>query len=112
MTQKQLAKKAGISRTFISNLANGQANPSLRIMEAIAMALDTDLVSLLALTDLDRGYLDELTGGSKLKNLPDGFEHVSAILNSYQAFLVKEWDEVARGIINEQEAQKRTKPVK
>lgn len=112
MTQKQLAEQSGISRSYISNLSKGQANPSLRSMEAIAKALDTNLSTLLELTDLDSLSLDELAGGSASRNLPEGFERVSAILTSYQAFLVKEWDEVARKRINEAEKQKQNKPFK
>lgn len=112
MTQKQLAEQSGISRSYISNLSKGQANPSLRSMEAIAKALDTNLSTLLELTDLDSLDLDELAGGSTPRNLPEDFERVSAVLTSYQAFLVKEWDEVARKRIKEAEAQKRNKPFK
>ncbi|MEO7560149.1 MAG: helix-turn-helix domain-containing protein [Nitrosospira sp.] len=112
MTQKQLAEQSGISRSYISNLSKGQANPSLRSMEAIAKALDTNLSTLLELTDLDSLDLDELAGGSTSRNLPEDFERVSAVLTSYQAFLVKEWDEVARKRIKEAEAQKRNKPFK
>ena len=112
MTQKDLAERSGISRSYISSLSKGRANPSLRSMEAIAKALDTHLSTLLELTDLDSLDFDELVGGSTPKNLPDDFERVSAILTSYQAFLVKEWDEVARKRINEVEAQKRNKPFK
>lgn len=96
MTQEELAERSGVSTSFISDLANGRANPSLRTMEAIALALETALPTLLEATDLDREALDELAGGKAPQSLPEGYERVSAILTGYQAFLVKEWDEVNR----------------
>ena len=36
MTKNELAEKADISNSFLSDLTNGNANPSLKIMEAIA----------------------------------------------------------------------------
>jgi len=77
-------------------------------MEAIALALDTPLPILLEFTDLDRAALDELAGGKAIKNLPKGYERVSAILTGYQAFIVKEWDEANRKKLREtMEAKKR-----
>jgi transcriptional regulator with XRE-family HTH domain len=96
MTQEELAERSGVSTSFISDLANGRANPSLRTMEAIALALETALPTLLESSDLDREALDELAGGKALQSLPPGYQRVSAILTDYQAFLVKEWDEVNR----------------
>jgi len=54
MTKNELAAKADISVSFLSDLTNGKANPSLKIMEAIAEALETPLPTLLESTDLDR----------------------------------------------------------
>ena len=51
MTKNELAQKSGISVSFLSDLTNGKANPSLKIMEAIAEALETPLPTLLELTD-------------------------------------------------------------
>ena len=47
MTKNELAAKADISISFLSDLTNGKANPSLKIMEAIAYALETPLPTLL-----------------------------------------------------------------
>lgn len=96
MTYDDLAERSGVSISFISDLARGKANPSLKTMEEIADALDTALPILLELTDLDRAALEELAGGKSIKSLPKGYERVSAILTAYQAFIVKEWDEVNR----------------
>jgi transcriptional regulator with XRE-family HTH domain len=108
MSQDELAERSGVSVSFISDLARGRANPSLKTMEAIAVALDTSLPMLLEFTDLDRAALDELAGGKATKSLPKGYERVSAILTGYQAFVVKEWDEANRRKLREaMEAKKR-----
>jgi transcriptional regulator with XRE-family HTH domain len=107
MTQEELAERSGVSTSFISDLANGRANPSLRTMEAIAVALETPLPTLLESTDLDREALDELAGGKATQSLPQGYQRTSAILTDYQAFLVEEWDEVNRKKLREQASPKK-----
>ena len=92
MTKSELADQAGISVSFLSDLTNGKANPSLKIMEAIADALHAALPALLEITDLDQETLDALAGGHARKSLPGGYVRVSAILTEYQAFAVKQWD--------------------
>jgi len=39
MTQEQLAKKVGISRTMITEIENGNANPSVKVAKKIAAVL-------------------------------------------------------------------------
>jgi transcriptional regulator with XRE-family HTH domain len=107
MTQEELAERSGVSTSFISDLANGRANPSLRTMEAIAVALETPLPTLLESTDLDREALDELAGGKAIQSLPQGYQRISAILTDYQAFLAEEWDEVNRKRLREQASPKK-----
>ena len=92
MTKSELADKAGISVSFLSDLTNGKANPSLKIMEAIAEALDTALPVLLEMTDLDRATLDVLAGGHALHSLPEGYVRLTAILTEFQGFTVRQWD--------------------
>lgn len=92
MTKNELADKAGISISFLSDLTTGKANPSLKIMEAIAEALETPLPTLLELTDLDQATLDTLAGGQASKSLPQGFVRASAILTEFQAYTVRQWD--------------------
>ena len=106
MTKLDLANKAGISVSFLSDLTNGKANPSLKIMEAIADALETPLPILLELTDLDRATLDMLAGGYARRGLPDGFSRVTASLTEFQAFKVRQWDQENRKDILEK------KPIK
>jgi transcriptional regulator with XRE-family HTH domain len=93
MTKSELADKAGISVSFLSDLTNGKANPSLKIMEAIAEALETALPVLLEVTDLDRATLDALAGGHALQSLPEGYTRMTVILTEFQAFTARQWDQ-------------------
>jgi transcriptional regulator with XRE-family HTH domain len=92
MTKSELANKADISVSFLSDLTNGKANPSLKVMEVIAEALQTALPELLEQTDLDRQTLDALAGAQHTHSLPEGFIRFTAILTEFQAFSVKQWD--------------------
>ena len=40
LTQEQLAKMVGISRTMITEIENGNANPSVKVAKKIAAVLD------------------------------------------------------------------------
>lgn len=96
MTKQELSERAGVSISFLSDLTNGKANPSLKIMEAIADALETSLPVLLELTDLDPETIAILNGGKPYHGLPKGYQRVSAILPAHQAFIVSKWDAAAR----------------
>ena len=98
MTKQNLAEHAGISISFLSDLTNGKANPSLKIMESIAEALDTPLPLLLESTDLAHDALPELHGNvvAAKQSLPPGYERVSAVLPAFQAFQVKQWAAATR----------------
>ncbi len=96
MSKNELAGKAGISASFLSDLTTGKANPSLKVMEAIAGALETPLATLLESTDLDSASLDALAGRQPIRSLPEGFTRISAILNEYQAYIVQKWDQENR----------------
>ena len=98
MTKQDLADKADISISFLSDLTNGKANPSLKIMRNIAEALDTPLPLLLEANDLTPEDLAELQGSSSKpkQSLPLGYERVSVVLPEFQAFQVKQWAEAAR----------------
>jgi len=100
MTKSELAEQAGISVSFLSDLTNGKANPSLKIMDAIARALNSALPALLEITDLDDETLDALAGGKAIKSLPGGYVRVSAVLTEFQAFTVKQWDQENRRKLN------------
>lgn len=96
MTKNDLASKADISISFLSDLTTGKANPSLKVMEAIAGALETPLTTLLESTDLDSATLDALAGKRPFRRPSQGFQRVSAVLNEYQAFTVRKWDQENR----------------
>ena len=89
---------------FICDLTNGKGNPSLRIMEQIADALDTSLPALLEQTDLDRQSLEALTGG-KLRGVAEGYERVSLILPSHQAFIARQWAKEAMEHLKKKEQE-------
>ena len=42
MTQKELAARVGISRTMITEIENGKANPSVEVAKRIATVLGFD----------------------------------------------------------------------
>lgn len=93
ISKKELSERADISISFLSDLLNGDANPSLKKMEAIADALETTLPELLERTDLDPEALQELAGKAVPRSsLPDGYVRVTAILTEFQAFAVREQD--------------------
>ena len=96
ISQKELAERAGISTAFISDVAKGRGNPSIRTMEAISIALDIPLPNLLDTTDLDRKALNELAGGQAPQSLPAGYQRVCAVMTDYQAHLASLWDEANR----------------
>ncbi|MBU2891697.1 transcriptional regulator, partial [Celeribacter halophilus] len=84
------------SISFLSDLTTGNANPSLKVLEAIASALETPLPLLLESTDLNKESLEALAGGKVLSSLPPGYERVSVILPEHKAFQVKKWGEETR----------------
>lgn len=52
LTQKDLANKAGISRTYLSDLENGRYMPSIETVSNIAKILNIDLNFLTSLTEI------------------------------------------------------------
>ncbi|MGK5079148.1 transcriptional regulator [Janthinobacterium sp. HLX7-2] len=96
VSKNELSDRAGMSVSFLSDLTNGKANPSLKIMELIAKALDVPLPALLEMTDLDQESLDMLAGGKAPSSLPPGYVRVAAVLNEYQAFQVRQWNDTNR----------------
>lgn len=97
MTKKELASRSGVSISFLSDLTTGKANPSLKVMELIAKALEIPLPRLL------ESNLGEhpITSGEAPRSLPPGYERVSAILPLHLAVLVKKWDEATRKKLGE-----------
>lgn len=91
MTKNDLHDRSGVSISFLSDLTTGKGNPSLKVMEAIARALNTPLPYLLESCDLDPATLDELAGGQMPSSVPPGFLRVTAILPEFQAYQVRQW---------------------
>ena len=96
MTKNDLAERSKVSISFLSDLTTGKANPSLKVMEAIAAALETPLPLLLESTDLGKEALDYLAGGKMPSSLPAGYERVSVILPDHRAYQVKKWGDETR----------------
>lgn len=93
MGKNDLSERSDVSLSFLSDLTTGKANPSLRVMEQIAVALETPLPHLLESTDLNQQSLDALWGGKMNNSLPKGYERVSVILPEHRAYQVKKWGE-------------------
>ncbi len=96
INKKNLAERSGVSTSFMSDLTHDKANPSLRIMESIADALETPLPALLELTNIDKEIVDELMKGKPPSRLPEGYVHASALLTDFQAYQVSLWNEENR----------------
>ena len=96
MTKQELSHQAGVSISFLSDLTNGKANPSLRVMERIANALDVSLPELLESTDLDEHSLMLMADGKPAKSLPPGYVRISVIVSDQQAYQIRRWSESAR----------------
>jgi transcriptional regulator with XRE-family HTH domain len=99
MTKQALAEKAGMSISFLSDLTNGKANPSLKIMAAIASALEVSLPSLLEVSEDVPAVSDGVGSYQVTRRLPPGMSRVAAVLTDYQAFNVRQWDEANRKLI-------------
>lgn len=91
MTKNELAERSGISNSFLSYLTTGKANPSLKVMEVIAQAIETPLPQLLEATGLSQQDFDALAGDKAVSSVPPGYECVTAILPAHRAFLVRHW---------------------
>lgn len=96
MTKSELAAKADMSVSFLSDLTTGKANPSLKIMESIGTALETPLPMLLESSDLDRDALDAIAGGKMPQSLPKGFVRICVVLPEAKAYVVRKWEEEAK----------------
>ena len=46
LTQEELAHRAAINQTYLSDIERGKRNPSLLVLDRIASALDADLEQL------------------------------------------------------------------
>ena len=93
MTKSELAGLSGVSVSFLSDLTTGKATPSLRVMEAIAAALEIPLPVMLERTDLSKEDLAKLAENKAYRILPQGYEWVTVVLPEQKAFVVRKWNE-------------------
>jgi transcriptional regulator with XRE-family HTH domain len=91
MSKKALAEKAGIGTTTLYEMSSGQGNPTIKLMEAIATALEVPLPYLLERTDMDQEFLEELGLSEGFDGIAPGYERVCVILPKSQAFIAKKW---------------------
>ncbi len=101
MTKSVLAEKAGVSISFFTDLTNDKANPSIRIVEAIADALETPLPMLLDSSDMETADLEALAN-RKLSRLPKGFVWKGAVLSEFEAYQVEQWDKKNRDFLSKE----------
>lgn len=87
-TKAYLSDISGISPSFISELTNGKANPSLANLEKIAKSLDVPLHEML----LPENFNHKDLIYTRPESLPDGVVKITAILPAHKAFIVKKWE--------------------
>lgn len=87
-TKAHLSEISGISPSFISELTNGKANPSLANLEKIAKSLDVPLYEMLFPENFNHKDLTY----TRPESLPDGVVKITAILPAHKAFIVKKWE--------------------
>ena len=98
ISKADLSEKAGVSISFLNDLTHDNANPSLRIIEAIAKALETPLPLLFDSSDMSPAERASL-GESDSEHLAKGFVWKGAVLTEFQAYQVAQWDRENREII-------------
>lgn len=109
IAKSTLARKSGISVSLISDLTKGRCtNPTLETMENIANALDVPLSYLLEKTDADEQTLQVLSAGKEkpISDLPPGYERVTAVLSSFEAFVVRTKEKETRERMNKEAREK------
>jgi transcriptional regulator with XRE-family HTH domain len=83
LSQRQLAGRMGVPRTYISKIENGKAMPTLSSLDRLARALQVDISALLR--DAPRRHQDEtavLTTDPFLAEIAKYAEHLSATQKS------------------------------
>jgi transcriptional regulator with XRE-family HTH domain len=67
LSQENLAIDAGIDRTYVSRLERGLENPTVRILDQIAQALDAGIVEFFVVPNPDELPPKPLRGGRRPK---------------------------------------------
>lgn len=96
MKKRELREESGVSQSYITELTNKDANPSLATMEAIAEALDVPLPLLLEHSDTEEEALRVLSNGRRAHSVPPGYKWVAVLLPEAKAFVVNRWAEQVR----------------
>jgi transcriptional regulator with XRE-family HTH domain len=100
LKKSDLAAKANVSISYISDVTNAKGNPSLETMVAIADALEVPLVALLetppvGTDDWDASLTESILKDDAKLGLPPGYRRISAIVNEHQAFQIAKWHKAA-----------------
>jgi transcriptional regulator with XRE-family HTH domain len=67
LSQENLAVDAGIDRTYVSRLERGLENPTVAVLERLALAMRADIVELFAAPKPGEPVPRPLRGGRKPK---------------------------------------------
>lgn len=97
--KRELAEMGGISSAFMTALTRGEANPTLKTMQALAEALGIPLPLLLRPIESDewQAILSlSVLSKSITPVVPEGYARVSAILSEKRAEQVKQWERGAK----------------
>jgi len=84
---QDLAQMAGISKSVVSDIVNGHANPTLGTLEKIATALGTTVIDLLS----EEGA----------RTAPKGYEYVYALVDKFCATQIRAWEAVTKKKLGE-----------
>jgi transcriptional regulator with XRE-family HTH domain len=103
LKKSEFANLAGISVSFISDLTKDKANPSLKVMSAIADAFQIPLPMLLKDINAEEWVtlrsLSEAISGKNVstpdKKIPIGYVEVNAVLPLHKAYIIKKWESEA-----------------
>ena len=103
LTKQQLAAMADISGSFLTELAKGEVNPTLKVMQSLSVALQIPLPLLLKPLESEEWQtiltVSRVTKEPKLsKNseLPEGYGKVEALLPLHKVYVVNQWEKEAR----------------
>lgn len=96
---REFCRQAGITPPTYWKISNGEGNPTLSTMEAIANALNVPLPSLLDTSHLTPDALASIEGRKPRTSptpCPPGYERVSAVVTKFQAWQIRKWEDAAR----------------
>lgn len=65
VSQEALAVDAGIDRTYVSRLERGLENPTVAVLENLALALDAEIPDLFDKAKVSKGPLKPLPSGRR-----------------------------------------------